>query len=544
MMKFIPDTQSLKFTPDDNSIQTDISPVGLGAKVGQMVSPTVNPAIAEGLKTLFQKYPASIRERVRSLGKTGDINEANKNADIAYNSPSLSGSFQDEDIQNTNNFLDKTKFPILNQVKNLPEIPQTAARFAAGVVPSAIGMAEDFATNPGQIGLALATEGASKGLSEIPVKGLTLGERAENLPISKFFASQEGQTGKAADLTNKMYDKTVGLLKPSKTKLNENPFSLPEVTEPMQTIQKAKDYGELSKQLNISKQTPMEERSELYSTGKVDPNTSHLTDAQKFYDTAASDPRTKPTDLRKMKGVLDREKAFVEKSTPKQLNDPDFLQTQKEKYQDMTKPLYKKADAGTLTDHENSELEMYKKLASGYQNKLETISGRVKPLNRQFQGHNTAEDLATNLMNVSKLHPEARSIDDLIDIMEAGKTTKLGAARAFLSKVPGLKRLAGRNVEGETSGIVSLRNQSGKAQNLADLLQSIKEARNSPKSVGAMAADDFSNFPTGPSSENQLPFGRARQIKLGELQGALKDALAKGNQRAVQNIQSEIDKLG
>lgn len=109
------------------------------------------------LQRTFQLPAAANREAVRAALSGKDVGKAYQRGASA---PSSSERFQDEILRNTNDALDSL-------VGKLPEGPQTAIRFAAGAVPSAIGVAADTAVNPGEILIGMATGAATKGLSRL-----------------------------------------------------------------------------------------------------------------------------------------------------------------------------------------------------------------------------------------------------------------------------------------------------------------------------------------------------------------------------------------
>lgn len=218
-------------------------------------------------------------------------------------------------------------------------------------------------------------------------------------------------------------DLATKVLNPTNLKQDINlgrvPISIEEATP---KIRKVGNYKELRDLFAKAKQVPMERRAKTYSSTKAPLDTSQLDPAADLLLEQSRNPRVKQSEVRKVRGTIERETNALAGETVEQLTDPNYLQQQKEFYQTKADSLYKKREMGTLTGNESAELQGYEKLAKGYQTKLEKLDPTVASDNREFQGLNEAQELAS-----------AQAAKEAV-------TEKPGAIEGLIGRVPFINR--------------------------------------------------------------------------------------------------------
>lgn len=150
-------------------------------------------------EAIFATPAAASREAIRGAAgaKPG---ERLKGAGAGYEKgaadPSASETFQDELIRKTNEGLDpkvaEALSSALGPVSGLldPEHKETIGRFIAGTPASTLGLIADTITSPADLLLTILGEKALKYVGKIPIKGVSLAERAA-APIDEILASPE-----------------------------------------------------------------------------------------------------------------------------------------------------------------------------------------------------------------------------------------------------------------------------------------------------------------------------------------------------------------
>ncbi len=419
------------------------------------------PGLLETIGTNLSRPGASVRERIRTLGNTGDLSQANQAADEAWKNPSSSKTFQQENLQKTNNLIDKID----------PNMG-TVGRYVAGTIPSTAGLAEDFVTDPVQMGITLATEGILKGASEIPFKGKTLGWRASELPVESMLSSSEGKSAKATDFALKARDKAVKLY-PNQQGSLEDIRNTAEQTS--KYISPSKNYEDVANQLEMAKGINAGERQKLYDSGSLSESRTQHDPIMKLIGEYESSPlantREGQNNIKMLKEIQTSDVEHLNSQSPEKLNDPNFYQQQKEIYQSKAN----KAGAYKENPTESLKADAYRAMSEGYQGKTRAVSEGIQPLDTEqkglIQSHNMAREMAKNEalgLKPSLAKEAAGSI--------SGSPIQTGAR--FVRKGL-LDRLFGSDAKGLTKDISGLMAKSDRAQALADAISAMKQ----PESV-------------------------------------------------------------
>lgn len=349
-----------------------------------------------------------------------------------------------------------------------------------------VGMAADVAmvvepaTGMLKSGVVGATRGAARGIAG----GL------EKSAVSK--------VGKAQDLTAK-------ILNPKNLGEAINRGELPSsVTEASKVIKKVKDYRQLRDIFEQAKKKPMQARENIYALTRGKRDVSQLDEAMGYLKEQAKNKRVDPRDIGKIEKIIKRELEALSSETPDNLMDPNYLQKQKEFYQTKTKPLYKKRDAGTLTGNEPAQLEAYDALARGYKKKLESLDPRLKSLNREFQGLDEAQRLASE-QAANMLTAENPS--NLEKVINSSAYVNRFAAINQLKNIMSEVGKSGRKLPARTSKIERLMKTAERDRAIARMLKGEKPPK--PYEMPPQSPEDFAGAvrPRGPRPGSGLVGG-------------------------------------
>lgn len=408
------------------------------------------PGFIDKLTTTLSRPGASVRERVRVLGQTGDINQANQAADLAFKNPASSETFQNQVLRQTNELL--------------PQNAGVGTRFAAGLLPSVGGLIQDVVSDPVQLALGLATEGTLGALSPLKYKGLSLGTRASKLPISKILSSAEGQATKASNLFARTISPTEKLLKPSGNfaqKIEQGVEYNP-TEQASKFIRPAKNYTELTDQMRLAKGFSMEERAKLFQGGVLSKDRSQLSKIADLID-AESQSAQGSRNAKVFKDIRKNEFDFLNRQNPEALNSPEFYQSRKEYYQKLANDAgaYKGSDARMT-----AKADAYRALADGYQNKTYAVDGLVRPLNLENAGLSEAQTRFSELAATERGQAPPTIAKEIV---ESIRPTKLGMITSLVRKFTGDSILP-RDVVRFSKEVSILSDKARKAQELSGLL--------------------------------------------------------------------------
>lgn len=192
-------------------------------------------------------------------------------------------------------------------------------------------------------------------------------------------------------------------------------FARPEVEQAVSKMKPVKNYQELADLYKGESMKPMAAREEIYKSTLASPEKSQLNQALELLQEKLKNKRVRPQEKKAVKEVMGREQEALKEGDIVSQIDPDELQKVKEFYQTKSQPLYKKRDMGTITGNESAELEMYERLAKGYQTKLESLDPRVKGLNREWQGLDEASNLSQAKQNEFLTTPQPNTVEKIVD---------------------------------------------------------------------------------------------------------------------------------
>ena len=406
------------------------------------------PGLVESTMTNLSRPGAAIRERVKTLGMTGNLETANNAADLAWQNPQ-------------NSELNQEKY--LKEYYSGKESP-SALKQIGGLGVSAAGLAQDFVEDPVQLALAGLTEGLVKGIAPIKYKGLSIGDRASKLPVSKLLASEKGQMVKAAKESGKAVSKTEQLLKASDPKFIqaiERGETYNPAEQASKYIQPAKDYTEVTDQLRLAKGFPMEERAAAYQKGILSENRSQLDPVQSLLNEKVKSPQG-ARDAKLISDIQTKEVDFLNQQSPEILSSPEFYQSQKSYYQNLAD----QASAYGADPSQSSKAEAYKALAQGYQNKTYAVDEAIKSLNLENAGLGEAAGRTAELAAVERgATPKGVAAEVIEDI----RPSKEGIFAA-LTRTLG-RKILGPKVERLTKGISKSASKASEAEKMAELIK-------------------------------------------------------------------------
>jgi len=419
-----------------------------------------NPSMLETIGTNLARPGASVRERLRGLEETGNIQESNKRADMAWKDPSISETFDVEAGRKANESMDKSF------VGNLPKGLQTVARYYGSIVPREVGFVKNTVLDPAQMAIGMATEGALRGVAKVPYKGVALGERASTLPWNKTLASVEGQGAKATDTAIKARNKAVKLY-PNQDGNLEDMRNTAE--QGAKYIQPAKNYEELANQMELAQKVSRAELKNVYDSGTLsnsrtqhDPLLKYISDLEK---SSLGKTQSGKNTIKKLKDLHTSDVETLSSKSPEELNDPNFYQSQKEMFQKEANRL------GAYDDPESGAMaEGLKKMSQGYQDKVYAVDEVVKPILNEQGGLIKSTDMAREMAKAEALDLKPSIGKEAVDSISGSPTQ---TAARFVRKTF-VDRMFGSPAKGLTKNISKLMKKSEKAQALSDLISQMK----------------------------------------------------------------------
>lgn len=407
---------------------------------------------------VFNIPSAAIREGIRSVGRGENPIEGYNSGAVNYRD---SETFQNEAIRKQNELLDKSF------VKNLPEDAQTLVRYLTGIQPSLSGMAQDMATNPGEILTGMATEGAMRGLSPVTYKGISLGDRATKLPFNKVLADRGREAKKASDYAYKATEAAEQLLKPGEGFKKDilAGKQAPMAVQSSKYITPAKNYTEITDQLALAEGFPMQKRAELLESSSLS-NQPIFKRTHKLINELRNSAQNK-IDAEKMANIQTNEVDFINSQDPSVLTDPKFYEARKEYYQKLAK------DSGAYKTSPNQSLKskVYKSIAEDYQDRTYAVDELVRPLNEEFSGLTTAKDRAADLAAVERGEAPPGVSKEIIDSIRNTKTNMLAT---LIRKITG-EKIYPKDVVRLSKKTYKFNKKSEDARKLVDLMDSITE---------------------------------------------------------------------
>lgn len=430
--------------------------------------PPQEPGLFEKLGTEADRPRGAIQSMLRSpvsLGPTmrEDAFKAIKNADEGWKNPSSVETFQHK-----NNRLFQ---------EALPTDTNMMTRFQAGNLPSVIGLAQDFATDPKQWAIALGTEGLLKGLSPVKYKGISLGDRASNIPLNEgiqpkpgnFFASQEGATNAAIKARNsavKLFPNQEGTLEQIRNTGDQT----------AKYVSKSKNYEDIANQMEMAKGINAGERQKLYDSGVLSEARSQHDPILKLIDEYENSPLASTKEgqlqIRKLKEIQTADADFLNNVPKEKLNDPNFYQEQKAIYQQKAK-----AAGSYKTDpSESLKADAYRAMAEGYQNKTYAVNDAVKPLNLEEGGLMKSHEMAREMAKQEAMGMKPSLAKEAAGSI-SGSPVQTGAR--FVRKGL-LDRVFGSPAKGLTKSISKNMANSERQQSIVDLVAKMKEPETVP----------------------------------------------------------------
>lgn len=424
------------------------------------------PGLLEKVGHELSRPGAAVREGIRS-GLAGGMDNENLWEDVGsgikrgFQKPESSEPFDAEAGRKANEAMDKS------WVSKLPEGPQTAVRYAGSIVPRELGFIANTASDPTQLALMALTDGAMKGLGKIPYKGITLGERASELPISKMLASEEGQASKATDLALKARDKAVKLFPNQDGSLEQIRNSGEQTSK---YLSKSNNYEDVANQIEMAKGINAGERQKLYDSGSLSesrPQHDPILKLIKEYEKSPlANTKEGQSHINQLKEIHASDVEFLNSQSPETLNDPNFYQKQKEVYQG------KAHKAGSYKENPTESLksDAYRAMSEGYQGKTHAVNEAVAPLDTEqkglIQSHNQAREMAKQ----EALGMKPSLAKEVVGSI-SGSPVQTGAR--FVRKTL-IDKAFGSPAKGLSQDISGLMAKSEKAQNLSDIIAQMK----------------------------------------------------------------------
>ena len=390
---------------------------------------------------LMERPGAAVRAKIRG-----------RSMKEAFDAPETEERFQDEWLRKLN--------------ASMPENAGTLKRFLAGAPASTAGLAADFLTNPGEIALALATEGASKAAGGMKYGATTLGEIASETPISRLprvLARGKQESAGAIERLQAMRVKSAGqkrvaeLLQPAGKEFDETlaAGNVPgELKEGFNTIKKVSTPKKLVETFDDEIGKVMDFRDRLIQQ-------HNKPVSQKFVAKQAAREleKTYGKGLGQLKGAEKKKVTQLFKDEMQILKDQGELdtikaQSRKEFLQNETKTLLNKQRRGEtviVDPHEQVVKDAFRRALRG---EIDRAHPDISKLNARFDGLDNARDWASKIQ-AEALRQPSDFMRRLTQIL--GRPNTQGRAAAAVREIPFMKK----PLKGDTAKIEGMRNKYG-----------------------------------------------------------------------------------
>lgn len=210
---------------------------------------------------------------------------------------------------------------------------------------------------------------------------------------SKPMASDKEIVKEIVKVSNKLYDKTANLLRPSDlAEFIGKETKHPAVVEMSGIIKKSKNAEAAISKVNKTIDEIFGERSKLLAENNKPIQPKYLTELSKFIDDKVSNGTATEAQVKGMRAVL------TEESNKIDWTKFDLLaaEQKKEFYQGMAKRVYKADGMDELT---SGAQQAYTILASGAKKLVESVVPKVKAINQRYDGLKDGRELLAKLQD-------------------------------------------------------------------------------------------------------------------------------------------------
>jgi len=229
--------------------------------------------------------------------------------------------------------------------------------------------------------------------SSLAGSGLATKKLSNAFIKSKPMASDQEIVKNIVKVSNKLYDKTANLLRPSDlAEFIGKETKHPAVVEMSRIIKKSKNAEAAISKVNNTINEIFSQRSKLLAENNKSIQPKHLTELSKFIDDKVSSGTATGAQVKGMRAVL------TEESNKIDWTKFDLLaaEQKKEFYQGMAKRVYKADGMDELT---SGAQQAYTILASGARKLVESVVPKVKAINQRYEGLRDGRDLLAKLQD-------------------------------------------------------------------------------------------------------------------------------------------------
>lgn len=285
--------------------------------------------------------------------------------------------------------------------------------------------------------------------------------------LSKMFGKQ------AASKTAKSQMFTEQLLKPESKEFSKQirrGGTTPAVEEASKVLKKAKNYTDVTGQLEEASKVPMRQRQNIYENSSSPNNRTQLEPITKEIEDSFQSVHGQK-DSQVLKRMMDDENVWLNSQSPEDLANPSFIQARKEELQTLAKPFYDAVSKGADPTRLSARVRGFAALGRGYKDKLSQLSEQVDPLNKQFAGLNDASERASTLAAIER---GASPVGIGKELIEAVRPTKEGVIATLVKNTLGRLLPKGtirpHDVQSLTGNIEKLSKGASKASKASELL--------------------------------------------------------------------------
>lgn len=377
-----------------------------------------------------------------------------------------------KNLNNSEEFHSNLKTGLKRGIEDIKDVYQKTARSGPSFLTISGGPASEF-------GHQLKTKiFKNVGMPDLVAESLSSATDPQNMflqaaslkPVATGYMKSISQ--KSKDLSKKAMDTTAYILPTEKGRLSDSMrrgYNLPEIEETSKVITPTKDYEELGKKLQSSIKEPISKRSDVYNSLTSPTDRSQLDKALKLLKEQRTSAQGR-IPARQIDEIITNEVDFLNKQNPEVFKDPNFYQLRKMEYQKLADDLGAYAHDPKF----KPKAYAYKKIAEGYKDKLNSLDPEIQKQTRRIEGLSISEKKAFDLAEKQKLTPPQKFSEEVIKGLRGGPQSTIAAVfRGISDKIPVVRDLAGRTLEGETTKIYNLMKKSKKIDDTLKILEKI-----------------------------------------------------------------------
>lgn len=253
---------------------------------------------------------------------------------------------------------------------------------------------------------------------------------------------------------------TTEILNPPKQQLSrylDRGKQMPAVRETAKIITKSKTFGELHQKLDEHIKNIMNERNSVLQANNR-PLGDYTTELQNYISEQEKQGQIPPSELKQMKDVLKRERAFIKKNKLDRVSG----QTRKEQLQDLTDSLLQKTEKGDIIDTQPARNRALDKLRRGLRREVHAGDKQVIALDSRYGGLKTAKKLVADQMALAQKGVSENFLEVIGNIIRNPRSAAQETARVVAKqqqklasktgKIERLSKIAGKT--GKVKGFI------------------------------------------------------------------------------------------